>query len=132
MNPEINPEQIAQVCHEANRAYCLTIGDLSQPTWGEAPDWQRDSARSGVECHLRELKAGRDALPSVSHDNWLKEKSEQGWKYGPKKDPDKKEHPCFLPFEQLPPEQQMKDYLFVGIVRAFWRMSAVQAKAQTA
>jgi len=37
-------EQIAQVCHEANRAFCSSIGDNSQHAWDAAPQWQRDSA----------------------------------------------------------------------------------------
>lgn len=30
--------QIAQVCHEVNRAYCQALGDDSQPAWDDAPD----------------------------------------------------------------------------------------------
>ena len=108
-------EQIARVCHEANRAYCLTIGDHSQLPWEDAPEWQRESAMSGVRFHV----ADPDAGPAGSHDNWLKEKRAAGWVYGPVKDPEKKEHPCCVEFEQLPPEQQMKDYIFTAIVFAF-------------
>ena len=31
---------------------------------------------------------------------------------------DAKTHPCMMPFNELPREQQMKDRLFIGIVRA--------------
>ena len=106
-------EQIAKVCHEANRAYCQAIGDMSQPTWEEAPDWQKTSARNGVLHAQNPL-----AKPSDSHEGWLKEKEETGWKYGPTKDPAKKEHPCFLPFDQLPEEQKKKDTLFLAVARA--------------
>lgn len=108
-------EQIARVCHEANRAYCASIGDSSQPEWHDAPEWQKDSARVGVRLHLDNPDAGAEA----SHESWLKQKQEEGWKYAPVKDPAKKEHPCCVPFDKLPPEQQMKDYLFRGIVHAF-------------
>lgn len=107
-------ETIAELCHEANRAYCKTLGDNSQPTWGEAPEWQKQSAINGVEFHQRNPNAG----PSGSHENWLKLKLEQGWKYGPVKDPDTKTHPCCIPYAALPPEQQMKDAIFVAIVHA--------------
>lgn len=33
----MNVEQIAELCHEINRIYCLSIGDASQPTWADAP-----------------------------------------------------------------------------------------------
>lgn len=107
--------QIAAVCHEANRRFCLTIGDASQPSWEDAPEWQRQSAMNGVKFHL----ANPDAGPSGSHENWLKEKLETGWKYGPVKDPEKKEHPCCVPYGELPLEQRMKDYIFTAIVHAF-------------
>lgn len=107
-------EQIAEICHETNRAYCATIGDHSQAPWGEAPMWQRNSAIRGVMFHLD----NPDAKPSNSHDCWLEEKQETGWKYGPVKDAEKKEHPCCVPYEELPAEQKAKDALFIGVVHA--------------
>ena len=32
-------EQIAQVAHELNKAYCESLGDNSQPSWEDAPEW---------------------------------------------------------------------------------------------
>jgi hypothetical protein len=107
-------EKIAEVCHETNRAYCCTIGDDSQLPWAEAPEWQSKSAIDGVK-HVLE---NPDAPPSASHDSWLAEKKVAGWKYGPVKDPEKKEHPCFVPYEDLPEEQKRKDTLFIAVVNA--------------
>ena len=42
----------------------------------------------------------------------MKQKTEEGWKYGPVKDADEKEHPCYVPYEELPTEQKSKDYIF--------------------
>lgn len=105
-------EAIAQATHEANRAYCAAIGDNSQPPWSEAPDWQRLSAVNGVAGVL----AGNG--PEQSHESWLAEKRATGWKYGPVKDTEKKEHPCFVPYAELPPEQKAKDRVFVGVAKA--------------
>lgn len=115
----MNKELIAKVCHEANRAYCSTIGDNSQPAWEDAPDWQKESAIKGVEFHLGALKSGNKPSPSASHDSWMAEKRAAGWKFGPTKDADKKEHPCFVAYEELPIEQRLKDYIFSGIVESF-------------
>lgn len=122
-------EQVAQVCHEANRAYCDTIGDHTQPPWLTAPGWQKDSARKGVEFHIAHLSAGEKPSPSASHESWLAEKTRDGWKYGPVKDPEKKEHPCFLPYDQLPVEQRLKDYIFAAIVEAFWKARTTEVGA---
>ncbi len=107
-------KDIARVAHEINRAYCSSIGDDSQPRWEDAPEWQKSSATNGVNFHLANPTAG----PDHSHNEWLKEKRETGWKYGPVKDPEKKEHPCFVPYEELPLEQKSKDYLFRATVHA--------------
>jgi hypothetical protein len=104
--------KIAQVAHEINKAYCEAIGDNSQVSWKEAPEWQKDSAIKGVLHHL----VHPDSKPSDSHESWLKEKELSGWKYGPIKDPEKKEHPCFIPYDELPVEQKVKDYLFKQVV----------------
>ena len=105
-------ERIAVAAHEANRAYCRSIGDTSQPGWFDAPDWQRRSAINGVNFHLDNPNA--DA--SASHENWYREKEADGWSYGPVKDPENKRHPCFVPFKELPIEQQIKDHIFRSVV----------------
>jgi hypothetical protein len=115
---KLAPVEIARVCHEVNRAYCQALGDTSQVAWEQAPEWQRQSAIVGVEFNL----ANPDAPPSASHDSWLAEKTRDGWKYGPVKDADKKEHPCFVPYDELPVEQKAKDYLFKATVAALARV----------
>ncbi len=105
---------IARVCHEANRAYCESIGDRSQKPWGEAPEWQIASALNGVKFHI----ANPDAGDAASHQNWMVEKLRDGWKHGAAKDETAKTHPCLVPFDHLPPEQQAKDRLFRAIVHA--------------
>lgn len=107
-------EKIAKVCHEANRAYCEAIGDYSQTTWEKAPDWQKESAINGVQFHLD----NPGASPAMSHDSWLAQKLDDGWKYGPVKDPVEKLHPCCVPYAQLPVAQKAKDYIFQAIVEA--------------
>lgn len=108
----IQLEACARAAHEANRAYCIALGDTSQPSWETAPDWQRSSAVNGVRGVLE------GNTPEQSHEGWLREKAEAGWKYGPVKDPEKKQHPCFVPYAELPPEQRAKDHIFVGVVKA--------------
>ena len=117
-------EDLARICHEANRAYCQSLNDDSQPLWNDAPLWQKDSAINGVKFHLK----NPDSSPAVSHENWLKEKCEAGWVYGEKKDPLKKTHPCILPYEKLPIEQRLKDSLFISIVECFKNEVSKEAK----
>jgi hypothetical protein len=106
-------DRIARVCHEANRAYCQALGDHSQPSWDDAPPWQRESARMGVDLHC-----SGDFGPEASHISWMQQKLAEGWTYGPVKNPDAKEHPCMVPYAELPREQQAKDFIFRAIVHA--------------
>lgn len=109
----ITPELIARVCHEVNRAYCQALGDMSQPAWEDAPKWQRESARMGVDLHTM-----GDFGPEASHISWARQKLDEGWAWGPVKNAEKKEHPCLVQFADLPREQKAKDYIFRATVHA--------------
>lgn len=115
LRPDVVYEVCARAAHEANRAYCISLGDCSHAPWSDAPDWQRESCLNGVVGAL----AG--ATPEQSHESWLAEKETSGWKYGPVKDAERREHPCMVPYSELPPEQRIKDAIFVGVVRAVGR-----------
>ncbi len=56
--------------------------------------------------------------PAESHAGWCEFKYNHGWVYGPTKDETLKQHPCLVPYDELPPSQRLKDHLFVAIVRA--------------
>ncbi len=105
---------IAEIAHQANKAYCEAMGDTSQVDWSNAQEWQRNSAHQGVLAHL----ANPYMTPEASHEGWLKLKTEEGWKYGEVKDVEKKEHPCFLPYCDLPISQKAKDFIFSAVVKA--------------
>lgn len=107
-------EKIARACHEVNRAYCAALGDKSQPAWEDAPQWQKDSAMLGVKLHITNPHAG----PEASHESWMAQNVAEGWTYGPTKDPENKLHHCMVPFDDLPVEQQAKDFIFRAVVHA--------------
>jgi hypothetical protein len=107
-------EDIARVCHEANKAYSIALGDKTEiKSWSGCSKPIKDSAIAGVELHQSQ-KLG----PEESHEAWMTYKINQGWKYGPEKSASKKEHPCLVPYSELPPEQKVKDVLFKAIVDA--------------
>jgi hypothetical protein len=112
--PEHDMTRIAKVCHEVNRVWCMMNGDFSQPSWTNAPQWQIDSALLGVQFHMDHPDAG----DAASHNSWLTQKINDGWSYGETKDPELKQHPCMVPFEELPEFQQKKDALFRSVIHA--------------
>ena len=112
MDTDLKLQTLAHIAHEANRAFCRSIGDNSQPAWDDAPEWQRTSAINGIEGALN------GNTPEQSHESWMAEKVATGWKFGPVKDPEAKEHPCMVPYAELPENQRVKDHLYLAVVKA--------------
>jgi hypothetical protein len=113
-NEQRKAQHLARLTHEVNRAYCEMIGDHTHLPWEDAPEWQKASALEGVKKHLNNPKMS----PEDSHRSWYDFKKADGWVYGPIKDPVAKEHPCMLPYGDLPITQRMKDYIFAAVVKA--------------
>ena len=110
----LSVEHIAKVCHEANKAYCESIGDMSQKSWNEAEQWQRDSAIAGVQYRLD----NPGTTPEDQHNAWCKAKFDAGWTYGTEKNTEAKTHHCLVPYSELPEQQRKKDALFQAVVDA--------------
>lgn len=104
----------ARLAHEANRGLQCAFGEQVSEKWEDCPDWQRRCCRLGVEAI-----ASRPAItPAEQHACWLKNKERNGWRFGPEKDAERKEHPCMVPYDALPQAQRLKDYVFGAVVRA--------------
>jgi hypothetical protein len=107
------PDQIAHVCHEANRAIQIITGDPAvSPHWDDAPQDQKRSATEGIQTAID------GATPEEQHAAWRAGKTADGWIYGPVKDPAAKTHPCLVAYADLPDGQKAKDAVYVAIVRA--------------
>jgi hypothetical protein len=114
----LNTVTLAMIAHEANRVYCESIEDYSQRHWEDSPAWQQNSAIDGVRNIIAEVVT----KPSDSHESWMRDKEKDGWVYGEVKDADKKTHPCFVPYNELPEDQKMKDYIFFNIVSTLMKL----------
>jgi ryanodine receptor 2 len=55
---------------------------------------------------LLELK---ERLAENAHDNWARERMAQGWTHGPRRDDDRKLHPCLVPYDDLPEDEKVHD-----------------------
>ncbi len=62
---------------------------------------------SGVKLP-REISELTELLASNTHENWARQRMADGWRYGPKRDDEKKEHPSLVPYEQL--SESEKEY----------------------
>lgn len=118
-------EEIARIAHEANRALQQVLGDeYVSPPWDQASDEDHAVSAAGAKV------ARYGAPPNVLHDVWVREKLAAGWTYGETKDAEAKTHPLLVPFENMPPEEQAKDYLFSGVCVAMNAASNAKTRAE--
>ena len=110
----ITKQLIAKLCHEANKSICEASGDHTQKAWGDAEQWQRDSAIAGVDYAL----ANPNATPEDQHIAWCSDKYKDGWVWGEEKNPTTKNHPCLVEYNELPLFQRIKDHVFRAIVQS--------------
>jgi ryanodine receptor 2 len=50
-----------------------------------------------------------EQLAENAHDNWARQRLSQGWTYGPQRNDTRKEHPCLIPYADLPDEEKKYD-----------------------
>ena len=101
--PNMNEvEFIAAVRHIGWITYQIAA---EQPYNEEINDDQHKSLIDGVIFVLE----NPNITPEENHENWMRMKFEQGWKYGDVKDFDKKTHPDLVPYEALPNIEKRKD-----------------------
>lgn len=56
-----------------------------------------------------ELNELREAIAENAHDVWAEKRIAEGWRYGEKRNDDKKENPCIVPYSQLPDSEKEYD-----------------------
>jgi ryanodine receptor 2 len=50
-----------------------------------------------------------ERLAEHAHDVWACQRIADGWTHGPKRDDARKEHPCLIPYDQLPDTEKPYD-----------------------
>lgn len=57
----------------------------------------------------RELFPLAEELAKNVHEVWASGRIKEGWTYGPRRDDTKKQHPCLVPYDELPEEEKEYD-----------------------
>jgi hypothetical protein len=125
-------DQIARALHEDFQQQRRKEGvvDSQNPDWDHLVDRLKDSNRHAADHIPIKLRAldyriaqldpekkpvetfGTDdvrLLAQMEHARWCAELWLAGWSYGPVKQSALKQHPCLLPWNELPPNEQKKD-----------------------
>ncbi len=57
----------------------------------------------------REILELTERLAENAHSIWARQRLSDGWRHGPQRDDAKKEHPCLVPYEDLPESEKQYD-----------------------
>lgn len=90
--------------HEANK-------EIQQQTGEFIPQLSEHLTKSILDGVYYVLD-NPNCTPEQQHNNWVHFKRADGWRYGSIKDFERKEHPCLVPYSELPEIQQRKDNVF--------------------
>ncbi|MGD0970364.1 MAG: RyR domain-containing protein [Desulfobaccales bacterium] len=59
-----------------------------------------------------------EQLAEATHDAWARQRLAEGWRYGPHRDDQKKEHPGLVPYQDLPESEKEYDRkISLGIIK---------------
>ena len=65
-----------------------------------------DASKVIIPAGLVEIS---EELAKNTHEIWAKQRIAEGWKYGGKRNDELKEHPCLVPYEELPENEKEYD-----------------------
>ena len=106
-------EELAEVCHEANRIVQKHLSDeCPSPHWDDDDEFIKKTCIGEVQMILMGY------TPEETHAHWCDELFDRGYICGPVKSREMKTHPCLVPFKDLPLEQKRKVRMIHGIVLA--------------
>ena len=105
--------EIAKICHEANRQYCIDNQLKTHAKWDKLPDEMQESVVAGVAKIVGDPKITAEEM----HEAWVDYKAEEGWIYGDEIDAKYKTHPNMLKWKKLSKVERGKDKLFLATVK---------------
>jgi len=103
---------ISKLAHNAMADNCLQNYNINVPLWDDLPEDNRIAAFN--------LTAYTYDHPDITdkelHDEWVKTKLNDGWKYGIKLDNDKKENPNIVEYENIPLHFRISSNIFRNVI----------------
>ncbi len=69
-----------------------------------------DTSEIELDEHVAELLS---KLIVNAHEVWARQRIDDGWSYGPRRDDEAKQHPCLVAYEDLPESEKEYDRVMV-------------------
>jgi len=103
---------ISKLAHNAMADNCLQNYNINIPLWDELPE----DNRFVVVNLTAYIYAHPDITDKELHDNWVKDRLNDGWRYGIKLDNDKKENPNIVEYENIPLHFRISSNIFRNVI----------------
>lgn len=103
-------EHIARACHAAHNAITE-----------ESINWEltTSSHKRTVYSSIEKILIGLIDTPEAAHENFVKNKINDGWEYGPVYSRTNKTNPRLVSFQELSEMDKLKEKVFFNIVESF-------------
>ena len=103
----------AEFVYEGARIAALAAqAPIVPEPWSEREDDFKSQCRDVIE---KQCSPARSSSPEQLHDDWVVAYLKNGWKYGPVRDREKREHPDMVPYNELGQLERDKDDVFVAL-----------------
>jgi hypothetical protein len=150
LNDEI-VEKIAQAIHSHYLEQAACEGNQARESrdWRDLPERLQNSNRDAAkdifrklrQCDLRvqfadphdEVDMSFDeetieALAAEEHARWTMELLRKGWRYGRTKSDETRQHPCLVPYAELPDADRQYDMMMARTIPEYLRIAGMQMK----
>lgn len=120
LQPRLLSERRAKFVYEAARVEnAMAKRPINPEPWEN-----RDLAfrKNMIMAVSRQCGPGRMTSPAKLHDDWVKAYLKMGWKYGRKRNVEKKTHPDMVPFMKMGRKEREKDWVFFMLCEIAKRM----------
>jgi hypothetical protein len=75
-----------------------------------------EASRVQLRSEILELT---EVLARHVHETWVRMRLDEGWTLGPRRDDDRREHPCLMPYAELPDtEKEIDRQMTLAILKA--------------
>lgn len=112
-------ELLAMTVHSSLKTYCSMLGyPYAIPRWENISHADMDFGIMVVDEVLFQRRIA-ELTPADVHQIWVKERMAMGYRLGFKRDRATKVHPNMVPYELLPPKEQMKSKIVLETIRLF-------------
>lgn len=101
---DLSPDEVETIVHAfVERCPKLDFDVETHETTLQAKD------HAGISLDAAKHVALCTALAKHKHEDWMRERTDAGWRYGTKFDSDEKTHPLLMPWDQLPNRYKAPD-----------------------